>query len=489
MKNILLAIIISAIAAFSVVAQHPHVHIYRNDGKFTTHKVSALERIQFSSKAWGDSDDMMRVALGNGTTETIAAAAVDSTVVGRNVPVIRVKLTDYPNLSDLIKNDEFTKNTVYRATLTMDGNGVYDDISETEVEFRGRGNSTWNMPKTPYRFKFAKKQSVCGLPKAKTFALIANHIDCSLMRNAVAFEMARMLEMPFTNHTVPVDVYLNGHYRGAYFLTEKIGIGGGSVDIDETKGMLFELDTNYDEDYKFRYSFRYGGASKNLPVMVKDPDLAEMEADDATGTFKADAYFGQWKADITKMFDAVTQRQPGESLEDVIDVNSAANYVMVFLLARNLELTHPKSVYMYKEELGAGSVYHFGPVWDFDWAFTYDNREGQGKYNQLLLEKDGKAGGCSFFTMLVKNRQVRQAIDRKWEKFYSEQWPELKRFMDEYASLIEPSAKTNGMIWPRDSRYRNECTFEFRQKYKTLRDWLEKRVEWINSHPQHGLYE
>lgn len=488
MKRIL-AFVLAAMAAVSVTAQYPHVHIYRNDGKFTTHRTAELEQIQFSSGAWGDSDDAMRVIMRDGTSETIPVSAVDSSVIGRNVPVIRVSLIDYPDISDLFKTDEFTKSTIYRATLSMDGNGVYDDIPETEVEFRGRGNSTWNMPKTPYRFKFAKKRSVCGLAKAKTFALIANHIDCSLMRNAISFEMARMLEMPFTNHTVPVEVYLNGHYRGAYFLTEKIGIGGGSVDIDETKGMLFELDTNFDEDYKFRYTFSYGGVGKFLPVMVKDPDLAEMETEDETGTFKADEYFGQWKADITKMFDAVTQRQPDEKLDDVIDVNSAANYVMVFLLARNLEITHPKSVYLYKEELGENSVYHFGPVWDFDWAFTYDNREGAGLYNQPLLVKDGKAGGCSFFTMLVKNRQVRQALDQKWEKFYAEQWPELKRFMEEYASLIEPSAKTNGLAWPRDGRYKNECTFEFRKKYKTLCDWLEKRVEWINSHPQHGLYE
>ena len=40
-------------------------------------------------------------------------------------------------------------------------------------------------------------------------------------------------------------------------LTEKIGINGASVDIDETTGILFELDTNYDEEFKF-YSKRFG---------------------------------------------------------------------------------------------------------------------------------------------------------------------------------------------------------------------------------------
>lgn len=483
------AIFLCLCSVFCVVAQYPHVHVYRNDGKFTTHKASEIEQIGFSSILWGDADNAMKLKLAGGTSETVPASSIDSTVIAGNVPVIRVKLLDYPDISDLFKTDGFTKSTVYRATLSMDGNGLYDDIPETEVEFRGRGNSTWSMPKTPYRFKFAKKQSVCGLMKAKTFALIANHIDCTLMRNTIAFRLAQMLEMPFTNHTVPVDVYLNDHYRGSYFVTEKIGIGSGSVDIDETKGMLFELDTNYDEDFRFRYSFCYNGASKNLPVMVKDPDLAELEADDETGAFKADAYFNQWKADVSTMFDAVTKRGVDESLDDVLDVNSVANYILVFLLARNQELTHPKSVYLYKEELGANNVYHFGPVWDFDWAYTYDNSEGAGKYNDVLLKADGKAGGCSFFTLLVKNNQVRQAIEQKWALFYSEQWPELKQYMDRYAADLEPSAKTNGLIWPRDGKYKNECTFEFRQKYKNLCDWLDKRVEWINSHRNRGLYQ
>lgn len=482
--NVLLAVVVS----LGMSAQHKHLHVYRNDSKFTTHKVADIERTEFLSTAWGDNSDAITVVTADGKSETIPVNAIDSTVIGTNVPVIRVNLTDYPTIPDLYKTGGFTKSTIYKATLSMDGNGVYDDIPLTEVEFRGRGNSTWNMAKTPYRFKFAKKQSVCGLKKAKTFALIANYIDCSMMRNAIALKTAQLLDMPYTNHSVPVEVYLNGYYKGAYMLTEKIGINGGSVDIDENKGMLFEIDTNYDEDFKFRYYFKYNGVMKNLPVMVKDPDLTELEEDDETGEFKAADYFAQWQADATKMLDAVTTRSATESLADVLDINSVANFVLVNLVARNLELTHPKSVYMYKEELGEGGVYHFGPVWDFDWAFTYDNSEGKGAYNQVVFQTDGKAGGCSFFRLLLNNKEVRDMIEKKWALFYSEIWPELKQYMEEYAALIEPSAKTNGMTWPRDGKVKNESTFEFRQKYDTLRSWLEKRVEWINTHKNRGLY-
>ena len=50
-------------------------------------------------------------------------------------------------------------------------------------------------------------------------------------------------------------------------LTEAIGIRSNSVDIDEDNSILFEIDKNYDEEWKFMSPLY------NLPVMVKDPDM------------------------------------------------------------------------------------------------------------------------------------------------------------------------------------------------------------------------
>lgn len=486
MKRIYLSIAAST-AILTSLAQTQHIHIYRNDNKFTTSKTERLSETQFKSKAFGDTSDCLKLLYEDGSQETINVNTIDSIVFAPDVPIVKVSLLDYPDAEDLFKTNGFDKNTIYRATVEIDGNGHFDDLKPTEVEFRGRGNSTWSMPKTPYRFKFSKKQSVCGLAKAKTYALIANYIDCSMMRNVMAFEMARMLGLPYTNHTVPVNVYLNGKYRGAYFLTEKIGIGGASVDIDETKGMLFELDSNYDEDYKFRYKFNEGWTQLNMPVMVKDPDLSEMSAENPD--FNATEYFNLWTADVTKMMDAVTQRKTTESLADVLDVQSVADYMLVYLITGNHELQHPKSSYMWKESLESDARYHMGPVWDFDWAFTYNFKEGQAKYNEVLLGSNGKCGGASFFKLLVKNQEVRKLIDKRFEEFRTEMWPLLKEYLDEYAAYIEPSAKTNGIKWPYDGSRGAQSTFDFRSNYSTLIQYLEQRIEWISTHPNKGLYE
>ena len=55
------------------------------------------------------------------------------------------------------------------------------------VEIRGRGNSTWNMQKKPYRIKFKQKEKFLGqgYAKAKKWTLLANAADKTLMRNAL----------------------------------------------------------------------------------------------------------------------------------------------------------------------------------------------------------------------------------------------------------------------------------------------------------------
>ena len=220
----LFTLALAVAALFPAAAQHKHLHVYRNDGNFNTSKLEKIDRMVFQSTEWGDEYDAIRIYNKDGSSNWIMENVIDSIVIGHNVPVINIRLTDYPDIKDLFKDNGFTKSSTYDAVLTMDGNGYFDDIDETEVEFRGRGNSTWWLPKTPYRFKFDKKRELCGLKKAKSFALIANYLDPTLMRNAIALKMAQMQGLPFTNHSIPVEVYLNGYYRGAYMRNEKIGI-------------------------------------------------------------------------------------------------------------------------------------------------------------------------------------------------------------------------------------------------------------------------
>lgn len=496
MKKIIIAFAIISAFAFSAIAQNnSHMHVFRNDNTFHSHKGRDIENIVYSGFTEGYTT--MTIKHNDGTTKSVEMSAIDSVVVRPiGIPDIHVNLLEYPYIEDLLKDNYHTKSTIYPAILRIDGNGYMDDLKADTVEFRGRGNSTWNMKKTPYRFKMKKKQGLAGMPKAKTFALIANFIDCTLMRNVVALWVARYLGMPFSNHAVPVNVYLNGNYRGAYMMTEKIGTGSGSVDIDEYQGLLFELDSNFDEDYKFgiqlygdfTVSTNYMPYSRQnyLPVMVKDPDLTEI-CDSLEKT--PNEILNIWSADFREMVKAVMTTPLSGSLSKYIDVEQAANFFIVNGLANNHEMQHPKSFYIHKENLEG--VYKFGPVWDFDWAFTFNGTEGASP-TVPLVTGNGDCGGYTFLSRLFANEEFRTIYKNKLNSFISEGYPQLLAYMENYANIIEPSAKNNGLKWPyekTDSYYQPQCTFNHKSNLNTLYQWLDNRINYMKNHRNFGLYE
>lgn len=480
MKKIFLCAAVVA-AAFTATAQNEHIHVFHGENGMYTVKGADILSITHEDGSMETGFQNLVIKTIDGETKTIALSAIDSVQARTTgLPEIHVTLQDYPAWTDLQGN----KDDVHPATLYMDGNGMYPDLAEQTVEFRGRGNSTWGMKKKPYRFKMEKKAAVCGLPKAKTFALIANYIDCSLMRNAVALWTANYLEMPYANHCVPVKVYFNGIYKGAYMMTEKIGIGGGSVDVDEYKGILFELDSNYDEAYEFYYTWSGG----KLPVMVKDPDFTEIcDSLKVTPT----EYLQTWQADFTKMADAVVNTPASGSLKDYLDLESVANFFIVNSLAGNHEMKHPKSFYIHKDSIAEGETYHFGPVWDFDWAFTFDGYEGVSA-SIPMVSSNGDCSGYSFIKAIFSNDEFMALYKEKWDKFVSDGYPKLKAYMEEYANLIEPSAIENGELWPADhevSWRQSESSLEFRKNFKALKEWIEQRIQYCNSHTNYGVFQ
>ena len=101
-----------------------------------------------------------------------------------------------------------SKEDYVNATMKIQGNDTYTDseiLYDGEIEIRGRGNSTWNMPKKPYKIKLDKKSNIFDMGKHKHWVLLANYSDASLMRNTLAYNLSGSLGMP-QMETVWVDV-------------------------------------------------------------------------------------------------------------------------------------------------------------------------------------------------------------------------------------------------------------------------------------------
>ena len=144
------------------------------------------------------------------------------------------------------------------ASMVIVTPGTLDILYRGTLSVKGRGNSTWNYPKKPYALKLDKKSEMLGMKKHKRWCLLANWMDRTLMRNAVAFEISRHTGLDWTPDGRFVEVILNGEHLGNYYLCEQIKVDKNRVDVaepdpaDVSGGYIFELDSNYDEVNKFR---------------------------------------------------------------------------------------------------------------------------------------------------------------------------------------------------------------------------------------------
>ena len=381
------------------------------------------------------------------------------------VPRIDIDM-DYPASS-------INKETYLDAKISISGGEMYDDFTDS-VKIKGRGNSTWGYSKKPYRLKFESKVKPFGLTKGKSWVLLANAQRGALMANAIAMKVGQLIEVPCTNHIIPVDLYINGEYKGNYMFTEHIGLSNNSVDEDENRAYILELDSYYDEEYKFR------STNYNLPVNIKDPDLNDFKTEATYNDSErleyddeAEAKFNAIKQDFALFEDALYYNN-GE-LGKYLDLDVAARFILVNELVLNKELCHPKSTYLWKGDMySPESKINFGPLWDFDWAFGYENTHSYFDidYKLKLLSMSGY--GKDFFQALMANDEFLTHYYKVWKEFIeAKHIKEVKEYISDYYAFVEPSFENNYYLWGDGEAYGS--------KIEQMQDWMQSRHDYIAS--------
>ena len=260
-----------------------------------------------------------------------------------------------------------------------------------KVEFEGakmgvrlRGNSTLEGDKKPFRIKFDKKQSLFGLPKAKSWVLLANYFDKSNVRNYLAYLLANKLDnLYFQPSSIFVDVYFNNQYQGLYMLTEQMEEKEGRVDIaghmseDGIDSFLLEADfraideyagkagTCYLEMLDYKMVLKYPDCDDYLDALVDKNSTDPKVAEEANQTIE------QYEKDLAWInnFLAIVRRRITSKVgyTDVIDVDSFIDYYLIEELFKNVDVGST-SQYYFVDQADETPKLKCGPVWDFDIA-------------------------------------------------------------------------------------------------------------------------
>lgn len=126
------------------------------------------------------------------------------------------------------------------AQMRIQGNDRYSStevaLYDGAIEIRGRGNSTWNQAvssggKRPYKLKLDKKTDLLGFGESKHWALLANYMDESLLRNKTSYDLAGEMGIQPFLPSANVELILNGQYAGNYQLVGNVRVQESRVNI------------------------------------------------------------------------------------------------------------------------------------------------------------------------------------------------------------------------------------------------------------------
>ena len=323
-------------------------------------------------------------------------------------------------------------------------------LATEKTGVRGRGNASWNFPKKPYRLKFDEKQQLLDAPaKAKKWTLINNYGDKTLMRNILAFELSRRFGLAYTPYCHPVDVVLNGEYRGCYQLCDQIEVNKNRVNITEMEpedvalpelsgGYLIEVDAYASTEASHFYS------TLGTPVTIKSPDDEDIV--NAQTRYITD-YFNRMENAVF----ASNFADPETGYRRFLDLDSFLKHFMVGEMSGNTDTYW--SVYMTKDR--ESDKFFTGPVWDFDIAFDNDQRTYPiAAHTDYIFASKGSVASEAMRQMvnrIVKEDEgARQRLLELWSEARNTKGVDetsLLEYVDKTVELLNESQKLNFLRW------------------------------------------
>ena len=390
----------------------------------------------------------------------INAWSQDITFSG-TVPVMYINTE---NNKPITSKEEYINATYYLDPMGCEGiEALGSKNAQLPLEIRGRGNWTWNgFDKKPYRIKLGAKTAIMGMKKSKHFALMANADDeLSGLRNAVGYQLARMIGMPWTPSDKPVEVVLNNEYIGLYFLTETIRVDSDRVNIVEqadketdanaiTGGWLVEID-NYDSDPHVRIT---EGNGERIIFTYKTPEELSSEQENYL------------RSQMTAIDKAIYKKDKNSTQwEEYIDLDRLVRFYIVQEILDNAESFHG-SCYMHRD-LGDNQKWMFGPVWDFGNTF----RRGSG---QFIYENPPY--GQTWIGEIAKFPRFEEKVKEVWTSFLDTNFSEIYTFIDNFVAQYEAAIQADDKRWP-DYGSSNVV-----KDGTTMKNNIADRVEFLSKH-------
>lgn len=396
--------------------------------------------------------------------------------------------TGLPTLYIDTDNSEITKGEyVEDCDLTLvdidDSQASYD-----ELKIKGRGNTSWRMPKKSYSLKLHKKKSLLNMEKDKKWVLIANYDDKSLLRNYFASSIGNNIfdNMEWNPSFEFVDLILDGNYLGNYLLGEKIKIADNRVNIQDMSdidddvngdgktnindgGFIIEVNERMDEDYNFR-------TTHNVAISLSDPDDKEDVSEDMFAYAKNIVQSAEYSLYSPNFKD------PNEGYSKYFDVDSVIDWYLVNEFTKNNDASFFSSVYLYYNPVT--EKLYMGPNWDFDISCGNVNYNNSDDYTGFRIKNS------KWIKKMFEDPAFVEKVKIRWNEVKDELNTAVNQDLQNNADELKVSANYNfkkwpilgSYVWPNADGYKERDTYQKEVDY--MINWLNNRYTWLDKNFQ-----
>ena len=399
-----------------------------------------------------------------------------------NLPTLYVETTS--------GSDPVDKENYLPCRVTMVENGTATTYTIAKGGIRGRGNSTWSAQKKPWRLKFDSKVALIGkdFAKAKSWTLLANAYDKSLMRNALTYHLGKFVGLAFCPAAKPVDLVLNGEYRGTYQISDQMEVKEKRVPIDETTGWLLEYANAEDKVDDPKVALNWEGTYYGN-VEIKNPEFDgdRLDANPTLATAISDYLNKTVGPKIVPTRTGYDYVDAVGGYRALVDTASLINWYIATEVTANWDGFY--SIYSYREGEGAEDTrLHLGPMWDYDLAYgnhteTYDYFSDF--YQKLLADCNFNRyqfpGGYRKMQPVVRHLWddpwFANAVTQRLHQLLSDgMQSHLEGKIDEMQREMSQSAQKNYQKWSISSDDRGYSTAENRVSWEQAVSVLRKFV-------------
>ena len=483
-------------------------------GDLSSQNVSSTDPLDVSALA-SETDGYRTITakIGNGTAFTVRVMQATS------LPTVYLTSAD-ASAQGRAYVDASKQNTTTAALRMIDANG--GEIAATNItELKARGNSTFTYAeKKSYQIKLETAADLLQTSEnVKTWVLLANYFDATLMHDKLFKDMAASLQMPYTASCNWVNLYYDGEYRGVYLLSEKNTVKSTGVAITDMEDAYKERNPGYGTDMqttsgKNAYGMTYfyatgltepenitGGYLLELNhdrpdevsgfitrqgkgMNVKSPEWCGEEAMRYISEYYQAFEDAVYATDETGAYTGYNE-STGKHYYDYVDRDSLVKIFLMQELALNPD-GFVSSLYFYKD---AGEKMYAGPIWDQDMTlgtgWTKEISPDITDYHYLAQA-------------LIQIPDFRAAVIRCYTESFA---PLAKKLLvengvvNDYAARLTDSAAMNFVLWDYIRVGEPDKTGHIWQgaTYASvladMRSWLTKRIAYLDSAFAEALYE